>query len=101
MFFGDGKRRAIFWESWNAFNWQAYNYGSIPQITNLLIFTLANRTNGRYASFFGACKRRNLVFSVKFPPSGSGPSSKERRELLRLVLQHRDALYAEWEAKVI
>ena len=50
--------------------------------------------------FFGACKRKNLAFNVKFPPSGSGPSSKERRELLSLVLQHRDALYAEWEAKV-
>ena len=51
--------------------------------------------------FFGACKRRDLVFNVKFPPARSGPSSKERRELLRLVLQHRDALYAEWETKVI
>ena len=50
--------------------------------------------------FFGACKRRNLVFNVKFPPSRSGPSSKERRKLLSLVLQHRDTLYAEWEAKV-
>ncbi|MYC73374.1 MAG: DUF4160 domain-containing protein [Gemmatimonadetes bacterium] len=50
--------------------------------------------------FFGACKPKNLAFNVKFPPSGSGPSSKERQRLLSLVLQHRDALYAEWEAKV-
>ena len=50
--------------------------------------------------FFGACKRRKLAFNVKFPPSGLGPSGKERRELLSLVLRHRDALYIEWEAKV-
>lgn len=50
--------------------------------------------------FFRACKHSNLVFNVKFSPSGPGPSGKERRELLNLVLQYRDALYAEWEAKV-
>ena len=42
----------------------------------------------------------HLDFNMKFHPSGPGPSGKERREILRLVLQHRDELYAEWEAKV-
>ena len=41
-----------------------------------------------------------LDFNMKFPPSGPGPSGKERRAILSLVLQHRDELYAEWEAKV-
>ena len=50
--------------------------------------------------FFTECTRSNLVFNVKFPPSGSGPSGRECRELLNLVLQHRDALYTEWEVKV-
>ena len=50
--------------------------------------------------FFGACKHGKLAFNLKFPPSGSGPSGKEQRKILSLVLQHRETLYAEWEAKV-
>ncbi len=50
--------------------------------------------------FFGACTHAGLDFNLKFPSTGSGPSGKERRELLDLVLQHREALYAEWETKV-
>ena len=92
---------AAFWESWNAFNWQAWTYGSIPQITNhLTIFHARKPDKWEIRVFFGACKRRKLAFNVKFPPSGSGPSGKERRKLLSLVLRHRDALYIEWEAKV-
>ena len=50
--------------------------------------------------FFAACTRTRLDFNLKFPPAGPGPSGQERRELLDLVLQHREALYAEWEVKV-
>ena len=50
--------------------------------------------------FFGACTRTRLDFNVKFPATGSGPSGRERRGLLDLTLQHREALYAEWEVKV-
>lgn len=50
--------------------------------------------------FFGLCTERELVFNVKFPRSGEGPSGKEQRDILNRVLQHRDALYVEWENKV-
>ena len=50
--------------------------------------------------FFGVCTERELVFNVKFPRSGEGPSGKEQRAILNRVLQHRDALYVEWENKV-
>lgn len=49
--------------------------------------------------FFGVCTERELVFT--FSRSGGGPSGKERRDILNRVLQHRDALYVEWETKVM
>lgn len=47
---------------------------------------------------------RGLVYQYKFPKNRSnkfeGLSSKQERELLNKVIEHRVALLAEWETKV-
>jgi len=49
---------------------------------------------------FMLCHEKHLDFSVKFATDGLGPSSKEQRKLLELILANRDALLAQWEALV-
>ncbi|MEX2598353.1 MAG: DUF4160 domain-containing protein [Dehalococcoidia bacterium] len=50
--------------------------------------------------FFMACTTDRLDWSLKWRLKGSGPSSRERAELLGQVLKRRAELYAEWERKV-
>ena len=47
------------------------------------------------------CTEGHLEFSMKWPPNGTGPSTKERKALLAGVLSHRAALLEEWERKVV
>lgn len=50
--------------------------------------------------FFRSCTAHQLDFDIKFLLREPGPSSRERKALLALVLAHRSELYAEWETKV-
>ena len=50
--------------------------------------------------YFRSCTEHDLDFSTKFLFHGLGPSRRERRGLLDLVLAHQGELYEEWEAKV-
>jgi hypothetical protein len=50
--------------------------------------------------FFLRCsKSKGLIFDCKWPPN-TEPSSKEKREILKLVIAKRSALLKEWQTKV-
>lgn len=49
---------------------------------------------------FLSCTEDHLDFSTVRIVSGSGPSKQEKKELLQLVLKHREELLIEWDAKV-
>lgn len=51
--------------------------------------------------FFLLCAEGRLEFQVKWPPNTTGPNRRERDALLRGAIDHRTALLAEWEAKVV
>lgn len=46
------------------------------------------------------CSVGRLVFSMKWPRRGAGPSRRERRVILQATLEHRVKLLEEWETKV-
>ncbi len=50
--------------------------------------------------FFLRCsQQKGLIFDLKWPPN-TGPSGKEKREILKLVVENRSALLMEWQKKV-
>ena len=50
--------------------------------------------------FFLRCsEKKGLIFTPKWPPNAE-PSSKEKREILKLVIKNRSALLMEWQKKV-
>jgi len=49
---------------------------------------------------FMLCHGGHFDFSVKYAIDGVGPSHREQRKLLELILANRDVLLAQWDAVV-
>ena len=50
--------------------------------------------------YFLLCEQGWLEFDVKWPPNPRGPTAREQKRLLELILDHRAGLLKEWETKV-
>lgn len=51
--------------------------------------------------YFLTCIEKQLDFDLKWQKNKAEPTAREKKEILLLVLEHREELLKEWEAKVI